>query len=366
MTAAEPDADADAPPKRRPRDEGRAVVVPGTARGWRLDRFMAECFPRHSRRALMRVIKAGQVRVDGRPWRPGRLLEGGERLLFPPLDEAVRESAPEAGERTPRGVPVLHRDADLLVVSKPPGVPCHGGAGLGVTRTLLELLKDDVVAGFGLVHRVDKDTTGCVALVRGVERRAAAAAAFAKDDLVEKTYDALVQGVPDSPQGEIDLPLSDPGHGGKARVDARNGKPSLTRWAVVERFPGAARLRVVPVTGRTHQIRVHLAAIGFPLLVDPLYGRRSGWRLVDPKGGAPARLSRTPLHAASLVMPHPTTGERITVAAPLWPDHRRALEVLRVITAKDAARASGAAPVDAGAEAESGSHSDSDSDSEPE
>src|SRR5262245_16155215 len=291
---------------------------------------MAECFPRHSRRALMRVIKAGQVRVDGRAGRPGQVLDGGERLLFPPLDEAVRETAREAGERTPRGIPVLHRDEDLLVVSKPPGVPCHGGAGLGVTRTLLELLKDDVVAGFGLVHRIDKDTSGCVALVRGAARRAEAAEAFAKDDVVDKAYDALAGGVPASEEGEIDLPLSDPGHGGQARVDPRKGKRSLTRWAVVERFAEAARLRVVPVTGRTHQIRVHLAAIGHPLLVDPLYGRRSGWRKVDPKGGPAARLVRTPLHAPSLPMPHPTSGERVVVSAPLWPDHRRALEVLRV------------------------------------
>jgi 23S rRNA-/tRNA-specific pseudouridylate synthase len=86
---------------------------------------------------------------------------------------------------------------------------------------------------------------------------------------------------------------------------------------------------VVPRTGRTHQIRIHLAAIGHPLLVDPLYGNRSGWRMVDPKGGPAARLVRTPLHAAELTLRHPTTGERVTVRAPLFPDHRRALEVLR-------------------------------------
>jgi RluA family pseudouridine synthase len=322
------------PASQRPREE-RRLVVPENAKDWRLDRFLAECFPRHSRRRLMLVVKSGAVKVDGRAARPGLMLRGGERIALPDLDDATsRAKAGTASPHAPKGVPVLHRDDDLLVVSKPPGIPCHGGAGLGVRRTLLELLKDDIVAGFGLVHRLDADTTGAVALVRGAERRAATTAAFAADGVVEKAYDALVEGVPASDQGEVDLPLADPGYGGKARVDPRRGKPALTRWTLIEKLPGAARLRVVPVTGRTHQIRVHLAAIGHPLLVDPLYGRRAGWRLVDPKGGPAARLARTPLHSASLSLPHPTTGQPISVSAPLWPDHRRALEVLRVIAAK--------------------------------
>jgi RluA family pseudouridine synthase len=310
-------------------DADRVFVVPENARGWRIDRFLAECFPKHSRRSLMRVVKAGAVLVDGRRTRPGLLLAGGERVSIPPLAEATEAAKPERGVRTSRAIEVLHRDADLLVVNKPPNVPSHGGAGLGVTKTLLELLKDDVMEGFGLVHRLDRDTSGVVALVRGAERRADAAEGFAKDDVVEKVYDALVEGVPEAAQGEIDLPLADPGHGTRGRVDHRYGKPAQTSWTVVETFEGAARLRVVPTTGRTHQIRLHLQAIGHPLLVDPLYGRRSGWRMVDPKGGPAARLARTPLHASSLTIPHPVTGARIHVAAPLFPDHRRALEVLR-------------------------------------
>ena len=308
----------------------RVFLVPANAKGWRIDRFLAECFPKHSRRSLMRVVKAGAVLVDGRRTRPGILLAGGERVSLPPLEEATEASRPPRATRPSREIEVLHRDEDLLVVNKPPNVPSHGGAGLGVTKTLLELLKDDVMAGFGLVHRLDRDTSGVVALVRGAERRAAAAEAFAKDDVVDKTYDALVEGVPEEAQGVVDLPLADPGHGTRGRVDSTDGKPARTSWTVVERFDGAARLRVVPHTGRTHQIRLHLAAIGHPLLVDPLYGRRAGWRMVDPKGGPAARLSRTPLHAASLTLPHPVTGARIHVAAPLFPDHRRALEVLRV------------------------------------
>ncbi len=345
-----------------------SLIVPRAAAGTRLDRFLAEAFPRHSRRSLMKVIRSGEVRANGIPARPGLLLRAGDRLDMPPLDEAVGEAVGEAPSRArgaavespvaagredaradlPRGpdVPVLYRDADLLVVSKPAGVPCHAGAGLGATRTLLELLREDVLAGFGLVHRLDRDTSGAIALVREPARRAAAAARFAQSEAddaeghaVEKVYDALVEGVPEAPSGTVDLPLADPGHGTKGRVDERHGRRALTEWALVEAFPGvlgrgAARLRVVPRTGRTHQIRLHLAAIGHPLLVDPLYGRRKGWRLVDPKGGPAAKLTRTPLHAASLTLPHPTTGEPVTVHAPLFPDHRRALEVLRTVVGK--------------------------------
>jgi 23S rRNA pseudouridine1911/1915/1917 synthase len=354
------------PPPRRGGD--RAVEVPASARGERLDRFLATVFPGHSRRRVNAVLRAGLVRVGGRTGRPGTMLAGGEILFVPPLDAAVEQTTTRAHAGTgTREVEVIHRDEDLLVVSKPPGVPCHGGAGLGVRRTLLERLKDDVMAGFGLVHRIDQDTSGLVVLARGDLKRLLgaafgapgtddAAAAGTGDDgpatepvaggpgkAVEKVYDALVEGCPDPMEGTIDLPLADPGHGTRARVD-RDGRPSRTEYRVVECLGTATRVRAIPRTGRTHQIRVHLAAIGTPLLVDPLYGRRSGWRMVDPKGGTAARLARTPLHAAELTFVDPRTGERRTFRAPLLADHRRALEVLRVVAARSAGPARASAP----------------------
>ncbi len=318
----------------------------------RLDRFLAEAFPKRSRRRWMDIVRDGAVRVDGTRGKPGTTLRGDERLGLPPMDGSderavaredtdAADSAEARARRDPVAVVIIHRDDDLLIISKPPGVPCHAGAGLGVVKTLLELLKDDVLEGFGLAHRIDRDTSGLVALVRESEMRARTAEAFAADDVVEKVYDALVEGCPADEAGAIEFPLCEPGHKTPGRVDHARGKASRTEYAVVERFIGATRLRVTPKTGRTHQIRLHLQAINTPLLVDPLYGRRRGWRQVDPKGGPAVRLLRTPLHASLLTLPHPRTGKRMTFHAPLLADHRRALEVLRVIAARGVAQGPG-------------------------
>ena len=314
----------------------RSAHVPARNAGQRLDKFLVEHFSNYSRRQLMRVLKTGTVLVNGRPGRPGLELKSGDRLDLPVLSDAVahvREERAHAREalQPVEAVVELYRDDDLLIVAKPAGLAVHGGAGQMHDRTLIDVLRIDILAGFGLAHRLDKDTSGVVALVKGEEMRAKTMAAFAADDGgIEKEYVAVVRGVPEPAVGEIALPLLPPGFRGMAKVDAARGKPSLTRYRVVEAFPEAARLAVEPMTGRTHQIRVHLAAIGHPLLVDPIYGVRNRRKVADARGIADANLKRTPLHAARLALPHPRTGVRVEVRAPLPNDIKYVLELLRI------------------------------------
>jgi RluA family pseudouridine synthase len=327
-------------PKPTPDPDRRTALVPMHGDAMRLDRFLAECYPIYSRRQLVQVVKAGHVRVNGIRARPGQVLHTGERLelpvwskVLPQLEKqraAVREvSRPESE------VVELYRDDDLLIVSKPPGIAVHGGAGQGYERTLIDIMREDILAGFGLVHRLDRGTTGALALVRGNDLRKALMDRFAESDSsIEKVYEAIVSGTPEPAEGTIDAPLAPPGHGGKARVDAARGKPARTQYRTIETFPRAARLELELETGRTHQIRVHLASIGCPLLVDPLYTGRKGWRIPDPRGTRDAYLKRTPLHAKRLTLPHPRTGELVTAEAPLPADMKYALEILRVIAGR--------------------------------
>lgn len=323
-----------------PSPDRRHARVEEKFAGTRLDHFLVAHYPQYSRRKIAEVIRGGLVRIDGVRARPGTLLRGGERLELPVMSRAVADVGRRTRRRerlrkdahAPSEVEILHRDDDLLVVSKPPDVPVHGGANLGAVQTLVDLLREDVLAGFGLVHRIDRDTSGAVAFVRGEALRAETSARFADPEGggIGKVYEALVEGVPRPARGEIDLPLTAPGHGGRAEVDEARGRSARTRYDTLEAFGEASRLRLDLLTGRTHQIRAHLAAIGNPLLVDPKYGNRGGWLLRDPRGQLDARLRRTPLHAAELTLPHPRTGETLTVRAPLPADMKYALVVLRV------------------------------------
>ncbi|MGE0191323.1 MAG: RluA family pseudouridine synthase [Planctomycetota bacterium] len=329
-------------PADQPADDRRHARVPGHLAGARLDRFLAEHFPSWSRRQLMEAIREGHVLVNGRKGRPGQRVEAGDELDLPvwtkhfaDVEKRPRHTGPDM--RPPAEVRVLHRDETLLAVDKPAGMAVHGGAGPG-RPTILDALRDEILSGYGLVHRLDRDSTGVLVLCRGEEQRRKLIAAFAEPGRVRKTYEAITSGAPEEDQGVIDAPLRAPPRGGRAEVDPRRGRPARTRYTIMERFTRAARVRLELDSGRTHQIRAHLRHIGHPLLVDPLYGGRRALRIRDPRNGRDLHLTRTPLHAARLELDHPTTGERMAFEAPLPGDLKAVLEVLRVITGRGSTR----------------------------
>jgi 23S rRNA pseudouridine1911/1915/1917 synthase len=266
--------------------------------------------------------------VEGKPAKSAVRVKGGEKveLKFGPPAPAV----PEA-ENLP--LSILFQDKDLLVLDKAPGMVVHPAAGHWrgtLVNALLHHVRDlGGVGGTlrpGLVHRLDKDTSGCLVVAKNDLALAALQAAF-KTRQVEKTYLALVHGHPPK-EGRIETSYGrHPRHRKRFTGKLPNGKPAVTVYRVLEELYGSALLEVDLLTGRTHQIRVHLAEAGHPLLGDALYG---GTRKGDGRVKAvQAALGRQALHAARLGFAHPRTGVRRAIKAPLPKDFRAALDALR-------------------------------------
>ncbi len=230
-------------------------------------------------------------------------------------------------------IPLLHCDDHLLTVDKPAGVPVvPDRAGSPSLLHLLARQLDWPQGSFKLVHRLDRDTSGVLLLARSTSAQRHLCRQFAVRQVL-KIYYALVLGQPAQDAGEIDLPIGHkPRSPGKMRIDPRHGREALTEWKVIQRYAGMSLLQCRPRTGRTHQIRLHLAAAGFPLLVDPLYGSATGLMLSSFKTGyRPSRrrpehplIDRLTLHAAALELLHPATSQTIRFDAPLPKDFRAA------------------------------------------
>ncbi len=289
--------------------------------GERLDRALA-ALAGVARAQAQRWIEAGRVRVNRTPARASQRLALGDRVLADPPEPAPSALAPE-----PIALEILHQDGALAVLNKPAGLVVHpapGHAGGTLVNALLHHVRDLAGVGGsarpGIVHRLDRGTSGVMVVAKTDAAHLALAKQF-HDHTIERVYVAFARGAPAQDEGRIERAIGrHPSDRKRMSVAAKRGRAAATRWRVLRRFTKSAvvKLEVRPETGRTHQIRVHLAAHGLPLLGDETYGRAAG--------GAFARaLGRPALHAAALGFVHPSTGERLRFEAPL-PGDLAALE----------------------------------------
>ena len=289
----------------------RTLVATASAKGERLDRFLAAQLADLSRSRLKALIDEGRVRVDGREAAPSHRLKGTESI-------DVEVPAPQPVALEPEAIPlqVVYQDSSLLVLDKPAGLVVHPGAGNRsgtLVNALLHHVKDlEGIGGElrpGIVHRLDKDTSGLMVVAKTQAALEALQRAF-KGREVDKRYQALVAGQPPD-AGEFDtLHGRDPKNRLRFTGRLKRGKRAVTRFTVARRFPGAALVEIELLTGRTHQIRMHFAEAGFPLLGDALYGGR--------KQAKSPFIARQALHASQLAFAHPRTGKRLSFRAP-WP-----------------------------------------------
>jgi len=286
--------------------------------GERLDVFLSRAVAGLSRSQARRLIDDGLVTVDGAPERPSYRLPAGARVAatIPPAQEAE-----PAAERLP--LTVIYQDEDVIVVDKPPGLTVHPAPGHPsgtLVNALLALAPELADVGDrirpGIVHRLDRDTSGLLVVARN-ERARAGLSRQLKQREVSKTYLALVKGLPEPPQGTIEAPIGRHPRNRKKMAVVAGGREAETRYRLREEIDGFALLEVEPVTGRTHQIRVHLAAIGHPVVGDATYGKRS------------EIVARQFLHAWRLAFDLPSSGRRVEFESPLPADLRAALARLR-------------------------------------
>jgi 23S rRNA pseudouridine1911/1915/1917 synthase len=272
------------------------------------------------------------VVVEGARVKPGHKLRAGETVTV-----TLRPAAPARAEAQPIALEVLFEDAHLIVVNKPPGLVVHPAPGHPDGTLVNALLHHcDDLSGIGgelrpgIVHRLDKDTSGIIIASKDDATHHALAALFKDKTRIVREYLAVVAPAPRTGGGVFDtLYGRHPVHRKKFSSKVTRGKRALTHWTVEERFgEGAALVRCRLETGRTHQIRVHFADHGTPLLADPVYGRKPR----DPALAAlAAALGRQALHATRLELPHPVTGARLRFESPPPPDLRELIESLRVL-----------------------------------
>ena len=291
--------------------------VPDEAAGERLDRFLASLPEIGSRGVAERLLEAGAVLVDGRPLGKSQRLSGGEELEFEPPEQEVTELAPE-----PMDLRIAYEDEHLMVVDKPAGLVVHPASGHATGTLVQGLLAHDIAGGDaarpGIVHRLDRDTSGLMVVARS-EEAYTRLQELVRGRALERHYTALVVGRPRSRSGRVEAPIGrDRRDPLRQSLDTDKPREAITHFEVREVLERHTLLDVRLETGRTHQIRVHLAAIGLPVAGDTVYGR--------PREPG---LERQFLHAGRLAFPHPFTKERVDVESPLPADLAAALQRAR-------------------------------------
>jgi len=289
------------------------VVVPAEAAGERLDRFLASLPEVGSRAAAERLVEEGAALVDGSPRLKSHRLEGGEELEL-----EVPESVPVELQAEELPLRIAYEDDHVLVVDKPAGIVVHPSPG-HATGTMVHGLVGRTAGGDdedrpGIVHRLDRDTSGLLVVAR-TEEAYGRLQELVRNRQLERHYKALVRGRPRSWRGRIDAPIGRDRHDPtRQSLDTDTPREAVTHFEVERLLYKHALLDVRLETGRTHQIRVHLAAIELPVVGDPIYGI------------ADEQLKRQFLHAWRLAFPHPVTGELVEVESPLPPELQAALE----------------------------------------
>ena len=290
--------------------------------GERLDAFLARCVPDLSRSAAQKLIEEGHVKRNGRPGKKNDKLNIGD-----PVEYEIPEPKEVDIVPTEMQLDIVYEDEDVLVINKPKGLVVHPAAGHQddtLVNGLLYAMGDDL-SGIngelrpGIVHRIDKDTSGLLAVAKNDYAHNMLASQL-KDHTMARSYEAIVVGSFREDSGTVDAPIGrHPSDRKKMCVIERNSKHAVTHWEVVERFRGYTHIRCRLETGRTHQIRVHMAHIGHPLLGDTVYGHKK------PELGQDSQC----LHAFSLCFRHPRDGQPVMVFAPLPKYFEEVLEKLR-------------------------------------
>lgn len=299
------------------------ITVPLAARGSRLDSWLATEVNEMSRARWQQLIKGRRVQINGGLCKPNTSLRGGERITYtiPP---------PDITELMPEEIPldILYEDHAIIGINKPAGMVVHPAPGHShgtLVHALLHHCTDLGGVGGelrpGIVHRLDKDTSGVILAAKNESALNRLQTQF-KNRETEKIYQAIVIGIPCPSSGTINKPIGrHPTQRKKMQAEARDGRKAVTHYEILKEFQDAACLRIHIETGRTHQIRVHLASLGHPVLGDTLYGKKQ-----TPSSSVKA--TRQMLHAESIQFVHPVSGEPMKIVAPLPEDFSSILDQL--------------------------------------